>query len=91
MAGESIQRLMLPLPIQFDQAMIVAVIGLVVNLACATLLHDHHPSGNHDHDAHHGHHDLNRRAAYLHVLADALTSVTAIIALGTGNGLMDLD
>lgn len=90
MAGESVHRCFVPQPIQFNQAIGVAVIGLVVNLVCALLLKDEHH--HHHHDAHrhkpddgHGHHhDLNLRAAYIHVLADALTSVTAIIALSTG-------
>ncbi|MBC8127588.1 MAG: CDF family Co(II)/Ni(II) efflux transporter DmeF [Gloeobacteraceae cyanobacterium ES-bin-144] len=86
MAGESIHRVFDPLPIQFNAAIGVAVIGLLVNLVCALLLKDDHHH-QHSHGAHHHHphdHDLNRRAAYLHVLADALTSVTAIIALVTG-------
>jgi cation diffusion facilitator family transporter len=86
MAGESVHRLFAPFSIRFDEAIGVAVIGLLVNLVCAFLLkdgHDHH----HPHPAHgkgHHHHDLNLRAAYLHVLADALTSVTAIVALLAG-------
>ena len=86
---ESALRLASPVPIDFTQAALVATVGLVVNLVCARLLHeghhhdhDHH---HHDHDHHHGHHhhgpDNNLRAAYLHVLADALTSVLAIAAL----------
>lgn len=73
MAVESIGRLVHPLPIKFGEAIIVAVIGLVVNGISALLLH-------HGHD----HHDHNIRAAYLHVLADGLTSLTAIIALTIG-------
>jgi hypothetical protein len=57
------------------------VIGLAVNLLSAWLLHG---GGGHGHDHAHGHHDLNLRAAYLHVLADALTSVLAIVALAGG-------
>jgi cation diffusion facilitator family transporter len=72
--------------IRFDDAIAVAFIGLAVNLVCAWLLrggeHGHHDH-DHDHD-HGGHHDHNLRAAYLHVLADALTSVFAILALGAG-------
>lgn len=80
MAVESAHRLIDPRPIRFDDAIIVAVIGLVVNLVSAVLLkEDHH---HHGHE-HHGH-DHNLRAAYFHVLADALTSVTAIIALTFG-------
>jgi cation diffusion facilitator family transporter len=85
MAGESMHRMFSPLPIRFNEAIGVAVIGLIVNLACALLLKDdhHHHHHGHGHGAH-GHHDLNRRAAYVHVLADALTSVTAIVALLAG-------
>jgi cation diffusion facilitator family transporter len=84
MAGESAHRFLSPMPIQFNQAIGIAVIGLVVNLVCAFLLKDdhHHDHGHGDHGHHH--HDLNMRAAYLHVLADALTSVTAIVALLAG-------
>jgi cation diffusion facilitator family transporter len=92
MAGESVHRFFAPLSIHFDQAIGVAAIGLLVNLVCAFLLkddHHHHPhSHGHAHAGHgHGHRDLNLRAAYVHVLADALTSVTAIIALTTGKFL----
>jgi cation diffusion facilitator family transporter len=73
MAVESIGRLIHPLPIRFGEAIIVAVIGLIVNATSALLL-------KHDHD----HQDDNIRAAYLHVLADGLTSLTAIIALTIG-------
>jgi cation diffusion facilitator family transporter len=83
MAGESTRRLFLPLTIHFNEAIGIACIGLLVNLSCAFLL-----SGAHHHDhgaggAHH-HHDLNLRAAYLHVLADAFTSLLAILALTGG-------
>src|SRR5918998_3034419 len=105
---ESLMRLMAPVPIQFGEATVVAVIGLAVNLASAWLLagdHHHHGHHHHDHghlghrhhhddeDHHHGHAhgdhhqhggDTNIRAAYLHVLADALTSVLAIVALLAG-------
>jgi cation diffusion facilitator family transporter len=86
MAWESALRLLAPQTIHYDEAIFVAVIGLLVNLLCAWLLHD-----DHSHDHHHGHahehehhHDLNLRAAYLHVLADAATSVAAIVALFAG-------
>ena len=69
-----------PLPIAFDQAIMVAVIGLVVNLASAWLLR----AKGHDHGDHGHHHDHNLRSAYFHVLADALTSVLAIVALLAG-------
>jgi cation diffusion facilitator family transporter len=85
---ESITRLMQPLAIEYNEAIMVAAVGLVVNLVSAWLLQGHHHHGeeehehNHSHDHDHTHHhDLNLRAAYLHVLADALTSVLAIIAL----------
>jgi cation diffusion facilitator family transporter len=83
MGGESLKRLYAPVPIQFNEAIGVAVLGLVVNLVCAYLLH---AKSDHGHDHHHGnhHHDHNLRAAYLHVLADALTSFLAIFALLTG-------
>jgi len=84
MAWESVTRLFAPVEIHYTEAMVVAAFGLVVNLLSAWLLdhdHDHH----HDHDEHdHEHVDHNLRAAYLHVLADALTSVLAIVALGGG-------
>jgi cation diffusion facilitator family transporter len=85
MGGESIRRLFAPVSIQFNEAIGVAVLGLIVNLLCAYLLHAKH-SHHHDHDQHHDHHhhDHNLRAAYLHVLADALTSFLAIFALLTG-------
>lgn len=79
MGGESIRRLFVPVSIQFNEAIGVAVLGLIVNLLCAYLLHSRH-----SHDHHHHHHDHNLRAAYLHVLADALTSFLAIFALLTG-------
>lgn len=86
-AAESAGRLIDPRPVAFDEATIIAVIGLLVNIASALLLkgghgHDH----DHDHDHHH-HHDNNMRSAYLHVLADALTSVLAIAALLGGRYL----
>lgn len=84
MAAESIHRFFEPLTIHFNEAIGIAALGLVVNVVCALVLvrghgHDHH----HGHDPAH-HHDLNLRAAYLHVLADAFTSVTAISALVAG-------
>jgi cation diffusion facilitator family transporter len=81
---ESFQRLITPKTILFNQAIAVAVVGLIVNLVSAFLLQNkHHHGHKHDSGKHH-HHDHNLRAAYLHVLADALTSVLAIIALLTG-------
>lgn len=89
---ESLMRLRSPVVINFSQAIFVAVIGLVVNLVCAWLLRDEHAHDGHQHAPHHaqGHdrsqaHDHNLRAAYLHVLADALTSVLAIFALAMGS------
>src|SRR3982075_2341440 len=79
-AYESVVRLVHPVPIAYGEAIAVAVLGLGVNLISAWLLrdtHDHH----HGHgDSHHHHHDNNLRAAYVHVLADAATSVLAILA-----------
>lgn len=84
---QSALRLIEPVIIHYNEAIIVAVIGLFINLITAWLLGDnhHHDHGHHD-DHHHGHdhHDLNLRSAYLHVIADAATSVLAIIALIAG-------
>jgi cation diffusion facilitator family transporter len=107
----SLERLAAPQVIRFDEAIAVAVVGLVVNIVCALLLghaHDDHgdQEGDHDeggkhshahahddhdddHDHHHHethahHHDLNLRSAYIHVIADAATSVLAILALVGG-------
>ncbi|MBK9072918.1 MAG: CDF family Co(II)/Ni(II) efflux transporter DmeF [Myxococcales bacterium] len=109
MIGESVARLLSPAAIGFDDALLVTVIGLVVNLGCAWVLHggkghahhdhehghDHKHGHDHDHkhDHGHGHEDHNMRAAYLHVLADALTSVAALIGLLAGKyfGLWYLD
>ncbi|AYK24452.1 CDF family iron/cobalt efflux transporter AitP [Pseudomonas aeruginosa] len=93
MLYQSVERLLDPSPIHYQQAMLVAALGLLVNLACAWLLrdghahhgHDHsHHHHDHDHDHHAHRHDLNLRAAYLHVLADAATSLLAIVALAGG-------
>jgi cation diffusion facilitator family transporter len=101
MIFQSIERLIAPTPIHYNQAIAIAIVGLLVNLVSAWLLKDGHHHGHepshhghepshhehgHDHDdhAHHGHHDLNLRSAYMHVLADAATSVLAIIALFGG-------
>lgn len=91
---ESVVRLTSPVPIRFGEAIVVAVLGLVVNLVSAWVLHagegddDHHhdhESSGHEHDGHHhGHHDHNLRSAYFHVLTDALTSVLAIAGLLAG-------
>ncbi len=109
MMYHSVARLLVPMAIVYDQAIMLAAIGLVVNLVCAWWLkdghhhhhghaqhhhehahhghdhdhdHDHDRDHDHDHDhEHHHHEDLNLRAAYTHVLADALTSLLAIFAL----------
>jgi cation diffusion facilitator family transporter len=108
MVWESVRRLVAPEPIDFVPALVVAAVGLAVNVASALLLagrgephddahaghepHDHHDQhghhdrhDHHDHAAHpHRHHDLNMRSAYAHVVADAFTSVLAIVALSGG-------
>jgi cation diffusion facilitator family transporter len=116
MVVESVRRLLSPEPIDYAPALVVAIVGLVVNLASALLLgghdhghgHDHDPGDDHDHgpahdhghahdhgkdqrqkpahgdDLGHRHGDLNLRSAYLHVVADAFTSVLAIVALAAG-------
>ena len=91
---ESFLRVLTPVTIRFEEAIAVAVVGLTINLVCACLLHEgghhshdpHHYHGENDHADHHGHdrRDRNLRAAYLHVLADALTSVLAITGLVFG-------
>jgi len=102
-AWEALARLRAPLPISFDEAIAVAVLGLLVNVASAAILarghphaepgHEHRPAGDDRHGhapappgeaASHAHADHNLRAAYLHVLADALTSILAITALVLG-------
>jgi cation diffusion facilitator family transporter len=107
-AYESVMRLYSPTPILFDEAILVATVGLAVNVVSAWVLgggshhhdHDHAHGHSHDHDdhAHHDahdsiHRDHNLRAAYIHVLADAATSVLAIGALLSGRylGLTWLD
>ncbi|MGE5522415.1 MAG: CDF family Co(II)/Ni(II) efflux transporter DmeF, partial [Rhodospirillaceae bacterium] len=88
MVYESVLRLLTPAAIIYDDAIAVAFAGLVVNVVCAWWLKDdhHHEHGHaHDHAGQHSHHhDLNLRSAYLHVLADAATSVLAIVALFGG-------
>jgi cation diffusion facilitator family transporter len=85
----SVERLFTPQAIHYQEAIIIAVIGLAVNIVCALILgnaHDHHHDHGHDHDDHHHHHhhDLNLKSAYVHVIADAATSVLAIVALTGG-------
>ncbi|MBN1929002.1 MAG: CDF family Co(II)/Ni(II) efflux transporter DmeF [Chlorobiaceae bacterium] len=88
MLFESIERLITPTPIRYDQAIALAVFGLTINLLSAWLLNDsghHHHHHGHDHeDGHEHHHDLNLRAAYIHVITDAATSLLAILALFGG-------
>lgn len=81
MAFQSVQRLFNPVEIFYNEAIPIAILGLVINLICAWLLHDGH---RHRHRHRHHHHDLNQKAAFLHVVADAVTSVFAIIALCAG-------
>jgi len=94
MTFQSLERLMKPQTIHYDEAIAIAVVGLAVNLLCAWWLrgnhdhahgHDHSHDDGHDHSHDHGRHaDMNMRSAYLHVLADAATSVLAIVALVGG-------
>lgn len=94
MVFASVERLVSPQPIHYQEAIIVAALGLVVNIVCAMILggahnHPHHAGlhGGHRHGHHHSqqhHHDLNLKSAYMHVITDAATSVLAIIALGGG-------
>jgi cation diffusion facilitator family transporter len=90
MVWESAQRIADPVTIRFDEAMLVAIIGLGVNVVSAVLLHQRprHPKEEHDHSHGHAHaqshQDHNLRAAFLHVVADALTSILAIVALLCG-------
>jgi cation diffusion facilitator family transporter len=81
MAVESIQRLLVPIRIQFNEAIGVAVLGLAVNIVSAWLLQDQHEHHHEDFPEKVHRHDHNLYAAYLHVIADALTSVLAIVAL----------
>lgn len=106
----SVERIFAPQPIQYREAIVIAILGLLVNVVCAAILgkahhhggahghghghghdhghdHAHRPVHGHHHAAHeHGsaHHDLNLKSAYLHVLADAATSLLAIVALAGG-------
>jgi cation diffusion facilitator family transporter len=83
----SVKRIINPLSIQYNQALFVAIIGLLVNLICAVILnteehaHEHHHDEYEHSDHHHKQQDLNQKSAYLRVVADALTSVLAIVAL----------
>jgi cation diffusion facilitator family transporter len=97
-AYESVARLIAPVSIRFNEAIAVAVIGLIVNVACAFILskgnagYDHPVGHAHHHQPRsagkpHHHQDHNLRAAYLHVITDALTSILAIVALLIGRNL----
>ena len=103
-AFESVMRLYAPVQIQYGEAILVAALGLLVNIISAFALQSddedahseaagHAHAHHHDHGSHAHHHDNNLRAAYVHVLADAATSVLALIALGAGAwfGLNALD
>ncbi len=89
-AIESVHRFVEPVNVRYGEALVIAMIGLLVNIASAAILHDdHHHEHDHDHDhdhkhSHEEHRDNNLRAAYVHVLADAATSVLAILALTMG-------
>lgn len=89
---ESYERFFNPLSIGFSEAILVAIIGLVVNIACVLLMDDSHHHHSHEH-SHNHEENLNYKAAYLHILADALTSLFAIGALLLGKyfGLVFLD
>ncbi|MGB7551335.1 MAG: CDF family Co(II)/Ni(II) efflux transporter DmeF [Chromatiaceae bacterium] len=94
----SVERILSPQPIQYQEAIVIAVLGLLVNLVSALILgkaHHHDHGHHHDHHEDHGHHhhhphdqgqnpDLNLKSAYLHVIADAATSILAIVALMGG-------
>lgn len=84
----SVERIYFPQPIHYQEAIIIATIGLIVNIVCAVILgqaHDHDHGHHQAHDDGHGHHhDLNLKSAYVHVVADAATSILAILALAGG-------
>lgn len=90
MVFSSVERILAPQPIHFQEAIVVAVLGLIVNIVCALILgrashrDDHGHAHGHDDHAHGHHHDLNLKSAHLHVIADAATSVLAIVALVGG-------
>jgi cation diffusion facilitator family transporter len=86
MVVSSVERIVSPQPIHYQEAMVVAVLGLLVNVVCALILGQAHHHGHghgdaHHHDDHSHQHDLNLKSAYVHVIADAATSVLAIAAL----------
>lgn len=82
----SVERFIAPQPIHYQEAIVVAILGLAVNIVCALILGSaHHHGHEHEHGhAHEPHHDLNLKSAYVHVVADSATSVLAIIALCGG-------
>ncbi len=89
----SVERIVSPQPIQYKEAIVIAILGLAVNIFCALILgkahhHGHSHGDDHGHDQHSHHHkdlnDLNLKSAYLHVIADAATSVLAVVALFGG-------
>lgn len=89
----SVERIVSPQPIQYKEAIVIAILGLAVNIFCALILgkahhHGHSHGDDHGHDHHSHHHkdlnDLNLKSAYLHVIADAATSVLAVVALFGG-------
>jgi len=88
MVWGSLGRILSPQAIQYQEAMAIGVVGLLVNIICALILgqvHEHHCEHAHDErDAHEHHHDLNLKSAYLHIIADAATSALAIVALAGG-------
>lgn len=90
MIYSSIQRFISPEPIHYKEAILIGAIGLVVNIVCVFILGDAHHHGDahdhqHDHQHEHGgHHDLNLKSAYVHVVADAATSLLALVALAGG-------
>ncbi|MBJ2213358.1 MULTISPECIES: CDF family Co(II)/Ni(II) efflux transporter DmeF [Pseudomonas] len=87
-AVESVMRLLQPTEVQFGTATLIAIVGLIVNIVSALLLGHGHSHGHDDHHGHgHGHGDNNLKSAYVHVIADALTSVLAIAALLAGRYL----
>lgn len=91
---ESVERFFNPMNISFSDAILVAIIGLVVNMVCVLIMGEkHHHHHHHEHCENHHHENLNYKAAYLHILADAFTSILAIGALLLGKyfGLTFLD
>ena len=83
-AVDSTHRLLVPQAIHFREAIVIAIVGLFVNLLSALMLKDHHHHHGHDHNHAHDHHDLNLKAAYIHVLADTFTALGAVFALTAG-------